>query len=178
MRIRFDHGALVAVLLLATTACGSDDDARRAAADHDGGGGGTTAALPAPEGTTGSVTGMPANPGPGNSRIVPVEATPVEAAAVEAAPVDDARPGDAYIDIAAADTRDPLAPRPDGDDPMAAASPIIIVPEVPVRPVTTDDGTAVPRDARDATTTTQPPIGTEAATESTTLVIEPDDTGG
>lgn len=160
--IRSAPGALVTVVLLVMTACGSDDDANRAAPDGDGAAGGTPSELPAPEGAIGSVTGMPANPGPGTSLITPVEPAPVERAWA-----DDAY-DDAYTEVDGIQATDVQAHGAlDREDPLAGAPPIIIVPELPRDPVAIDVDPDAPQ-----------PIGTEAATESTTFVIEsaePDD---
>lgn len=179
-------GALPAVILLAMSACGSNDDADRAASGSDGTTGRTPSELPAPEGAIGSVTGMPAHPGPGTSRIVPVEAGPVAAdPSAQDAWADDAYDATyggaydhAYTDVGVDGERiaKPALPEPgvlEREDPIAGSPPIIIVPELPrERPVAIDAGPDSP-----ATTTSPPePIGTEAATESTTIVVEPADT--
>ncbi|HEU4813126.1 MAG TPA: hypothetical protein VFS99_02725 [Xanthomonadaceae bacterium] len=144
---------LAAAMLLAPAACGDDDD-ETGTRNGTEANGGQVSGLPAPEGAIGSVTGMPANPGPGTT---PMTGTP------------DATLGDAPATMGgdAADSgltwiEDPTI---EGvfvltDDPAAgsvAATPVVPTPAPadPSRPV---------------------PLGTARATESTTFVAEPAET--
>lgn len=154
--VRSAPGVLATVVLLVMAACGRDDDANRAAPGGDGAAGGTASELPVPEGAIGSVTGMPANPGPGTSLITPVEPAPDAYSEVDGIEAMVVQPHDAL----------------DHEDPLADAPQIIIVPEAPHDPVSIDVDPGMP----DPTAPPQP-IGTEAATESTTFVIEPAETG-
>lgn len=156
--VRPVSGVLSAAAFLVMTACGSDDDANRVAPDGDGATGGTASELPAPEGAIGSVTGMPANPGPGTSRITPV----ASAGSTRGAWADDTYEG-AYAETDGIEAMDVQPSLP------ADAPPIILVPEVPREPLAIDIEPDAP-----APTAPQPePTGTEAATESTTFVTEP-----
>lgn len=143
--------AVVASCLL-LAACGKDDGTAGVDANADPG---QVSALPAPEGAIGSVTGMPANPGPGT--------TPINRAA-------DATPGDRSMAI-------------EGDaaaDEGAAIDGVFVLTDAPSPPVPPQPpAPPAPAGAQAASVqpsygeTPAPPAGTEAATESTTFVVEP-----
>ncbi|HET8819549.1 MAG TPA: hypothetical protein VFM73_08410 [Xanthomonadaceae bacterium] len=152
------------VSMLLMTACGSDDDANDAAHD-DGTAGVTTPGLPAPEGAIGSVTGMPANPGPGTSRMAPIEPSAVGA--------DD---GGSGFESQAVAPQIVVMPPP-GDVDATVATIVPDLPPVP-RPPGPTAPTAPPGDALPAPPPAAEPTGTEAATESTTIIVEPADSGG
>lgn len=173
--------------LLVLSACG-DDDSRDDRDDAGQAGTGLPPELPSPEGAIGSVTGMPAHPGPGTS---PIQSVPSGTAAD---PASSGWTGDAYIDlegtagVQAADGMEatsslpgspmpeaplPEAPLPDPLPPqetLADAPPIIIVPELPPADVPPVEHARPP----DVPPPRTGPIGTEGATESTTIVLEPD----
>jgi hypothetical protein len=67
-------------LTLLLGACGGDEADRRSGAD--GTGDPSAETLPRPEGTGGSVTGMPDEPGPGPAEALPAEASTVDAIAL------------------------------------------------------------------------------------------------
>lgn len=147
---------LLLLVLLSSTGCGDGEEAKADAAD--GATSGAAQALPAPQGAVGSVTGMPAHPGPGTSPIEPPAS---------------AQPGWADEDYMAMEDIEAISVQP-STPPPADVPPLILVPEIPQRPVaTTVDPAAVPG-TFDPETGAPEPIGTEGATESTTLVIEPD----
>ncbi len=174
--------ALAAGLLLALAACGDDDADTRTRNGTDVGNG-QASGLPAPEGAIGSVTGMPANPGPGTTPVTGMAgAAPNEASATPEG-------GDA--DSGLTWTEDPAI---DGvfvltDDPAATsgaatpALPIAPAPAPPAPPATPAPQSSVPRQAAvvpaaPADPSATVPAGTERATESTTFVVEPAETDG
>lgn len=172
---------LATVVLLLAVACGSEGDPDRVAPDDQGTASGTASELPAPEGAIGSVTGMPANPGTGTPQIALVDrASGDPSAPAQAAGAQDTY-DETYIGTGGIEGLDiqssiPEAPANGERDAVANAPPIFIVPEVPIEPVAT--GVAIgDGDAPASPRPTRQPTGTEAATESTTLVIEPADTG-
>ena len=175
----------LAILLLASSlsgvaGCNGDEQAGEVRAGHRGATG-EDAALPAPEGAIGSVTGMPEGPGPGTSPITPV--TPVQSGAT-ADTVGDVTTSASYEGLdgsSGAPMVDGQSPLPEPDirhpleqaDPLADAPPIIIVPDLPDTPVATR-----PVERTQAPPPPGTPIGTERATESTTIVVESDDATG
>ena len=147
----------LAILLLASSlsgvaGCNGDEQAGEVRAGHRGATG-EDAALPSPEGAIGSVTGMPEGPGPGTSPITPV--TPVQSGAT----------ADTVGDVTTSASYEGL----DG----SSGAPIIIVPDLPDTPVATR-----PVERTQAPPPPGTPIGTERATESTTIVVESDDATG
>lgn len=89
---------LLSCLLL--SACNGKDDAANGNGDD-----ATVEALPAPAGASGSVTGMPDEPGPGNVGIAgepPVPSTTIAMPAEVEVPIDDANPETTGIDPALA----------------------------------------------------------------------------
>lgn len=132
----------VAALCLLLAACGDDGTAGVDADTTPG----QVSELPAPEGAIGSVTGMPANPGPGTTPITRgVDATPGD-------PADQATPIDGVFVLS--------------DAPLLPAPPEPPAPQSPAEPQA-----AFVQPAESAQR--PPPAGTEAATESTTFVVEP-----
>lgn len=163
-----------AVLLLASSlsgvaGCGDDEQAREVRAGHRGDTA-EEAALPAPEGAIGSVTGMPEGPGPGTSPITPVQSAATTSASYEGL---DSSAAATMVDgqspLPEPDIRDPL----EEADPLADAPPIIIVPDLPETPVATS-----PVERTQAPPPAGTPIGTERATESTTIIVETGDDAG
>lgn len=148
--------------------CGDEADDAPGDAAGDGSATGDAEPLPKPEGAIGSVTGMPAHPGPGSSRIEPIEPVAIGAAGggdgFESQPGtqgDDPRfiyvppPGD--VDAALADI-------PPGVPEMPEPPPLLLPPAIP--------DPSLP----ETSSPNPPPIGTEAATESTTIVVDPAET--
>lgn len=169
---RCSRRALSLVALLALAACGNDGDANDSTRGDDGTAGGRSSGLPAPEGAIGSVTGMPAHPGPGTSRITPVDAS----GAAQDAWTDgrrDGGEGDAEFGASDGDAPppDPPAPMPVPEPP---AVPVIVLdtelPELPEAPEPPEPPEPVPPPPE--------PIGTEAATESTTFTVDPEEPDG
>lgn len=161
---------LIASALSGVAGCDDDAEARAARGDHRGDTAGDSA-LPAPEGAIGSVTGMPEGPGPGTSPI-----TPVRSAAMQDTAGDTATSA-SYADldsVAAASSGDGGPPRPEPEfrdaleDPLADAPPIIIVPDIPDTPIPPRPVEGPQRPPPEGRLT-----GTERATESTTIIVEP-----
>jgi len=152
LSIRTLAASVVVAVCLLLAACGEDDGTAGAEATGDPG---QVSALPAPEGATGSVTGMPANPGPGTMPISrAAEATPGDQAmAIEgSAAIDQGAPIDGVFVL---------------DD--APSPPVPSQPPAPPSPTGAQAAYVQPADSA----TRAPPAGTEAATESTTFVVEP-----
>lgn len=168
--------------LLALAACsddgqaGGDDRQETGQADA-----GVLPDLPSPEGAIGSVTGMPAQPGPGTSPIAPAPTTSTSTSTGDPAP--SGWINGAYVDLEGpattqatdgmehdVETATSLADpeRPEGT--LADAPPVIIVPELPAPPMAPVAPERPPEVPPPRTT----PIGTAGATESTTIVVEPE----
>ena len=151
--------ALWPALLLGLAACGDDNDGTgRDGTQTDAG---QVSELPAPEGVVGSVTGMPADPGPGTAPVIGADtghgADSIDALATEStfplatpAPAGTGEPVDGVFVLSDAPPS-PSAPQ-SPVDPTASAAPPVPVPDSEPRPV---------------------PMGTEGATESTTIIVEP-----
>lgn len=167
--------ALALAASLGLAGCGGDGDGGRAGSDRRTGASGEPA-LPAPEGSPGSVTGMPANPGPGTTPIRTVGSGGATADASGDAAVAAGHAGVESVDgIEIVDVQAGVPGASLPDDSPADAPPIIIVPEIPDEPV----ALAVdPRPGGSAATAPRTPVGTEAATESTTIVVESADDAG
>lgn len=155
--------AFPAVLLLVAAACANGDGDRGAPGGADATSG-TVPDLPAPEGAIGSVTGMPAHPGPGTSPIQAVQS---------AEPAPGAWTDDGYAGVEPIDDVEAMSVQPSfPESPLAEGPPIIMVPVVPHESL----ATAVDPDVPAPPAPPARPIGTEGATESTTFVAEPEDT--
>ena len=167
--------ALAAGLLLAVAACADEEAGARTRNGTDAGHG-QASGLPAPEGAIGSVTGMPANPGPGTTPMTGMAgASPDDASATSGG--SDADSGLTWTEDPAIDgvfvlTDDPAATSGAATPalPMAPAPPAPPAQQSPVPPPVTV-GPPAPADP----SATVPP-GTERATESTTFVVEPAET--
>ena len=148
------HWFLVPALLAGLAACADETPERDAGREA-----GTTelSELPAPEGAVGSVTGMPANPGPGEVPIEPVAPAP-------AAPAGDAALGPAQV---AGEAGGPPPPAP-----AASVDGVEIFGGVP-------PSVEASADAPPATVVQAPPPtgGEPPVTASTTFVTEPATTG-
>lgn len=122
---RLRHASLLLAAALALAACGKDDDPQTRAANGEPG-----ALLPAPQGASGGVTGMPSQPGPGqvgppSSAELPAEVTLDE----NGNPILPATPEDGTEAVA----EDGTAPAADGT-------------EAPADEPTPEDAVAVVRD--------------------------------
>lgn len=162
--------AVAAALLMALAACsGGDDEA--GTRDGPNANDGQASELPAPEGAIGSVTGMPAHPGPGTTPMTGVpDATLGDAPATMEGGAED--PGLTWVEDPAAEGVLLLT-----DDPAAAATaatPVMPAPPPPQSPVPPQAAVIPPPPADPSRTV---PIGTERATESTTFVVEPAEAG-
>lgn len=143
----------VAALCLLLAACSDDDHTADVDADTAQG---HVSELPAPETAIGSVTGMPANPGPGTTPITRGPTPGDQALAIDGdLTIDQAAPIDGVFVLNDA----PLLPAPpEPPEPPAPQSP------AEPRAAFVQPAESAPR---------PPPAGTEAATESTTFVVEP-----
>ena len=154
---------LVPALLACLSACADDAPERDAGRDADGSAG--QSELPAPEGAVGSVTGMPANPGPGAVPIAPV-ATPQGDAGGAASPTadpDGGPGGTGGVQVGGDAGRAPIhAPTAsvDGAGTSGGVPPSVDAP-APAAP----------------TVVVEPPPGQPPVTASTTFVIDPAATG-
>lgn len=148
---------LVPVLLLGLAACGDDneDDANR-----DGGQqGADVPELPVPEAAVGSVTGMPAHPGPGTAPIT-------GAGMDQGVDATDALAIDSTLPMATPIPAEPGEPV-DGVFVLTETAPPSPVPQSPVEP---------PTEVAPPLPDSEPPpapLGMERATESTTIIVEP-----
>lgn len=158
---RFAPLAMGIALLLG--GCGDGADDARGDAATDGSATGAAAPLPKPEGAVGSVTGMPANPGPGTSRIEPID--PVAIGAGESDGGSGLEPG-----VQAAEPQIIHVPAPDAAEIAVAGIPEPPQPPVALVPPAAPDPLLPAPSRGDA-----PPIGTEGATETTTIVVGADD---
>ena len=161
---------LLALMLSAAAGCGDDDasgdPARTSAAPADAR---LSSDLPRPEGAVGSVTGMPAHPGPGTASLgAAPAATPVDPDAVLLPlPVTTEVP---EVTAAFAQVEPPVAPAVPAPAPSPVPPPV--PPEPPPVPILD-----LPPEAPEADPDVagRRPVGTEGATESTTFrtTVEP-----
>lgn len=175
MACRRPYPLLASIVLAASiaggvTGCadGDDDDARQRAATS-----GPESELPAPEGTTGSVTGMPAQPGPGTVPLARAGAAASGGASISTGADGPVRTGDAGddggLDAMVVETDYPDIAQAAGPDAPSATPPIppvIIVPEAP-RPTQSPDDPAP--------TPAPPPADSTASTTFVTEVPVDDD---
>ena len=148
---------LVPALLLGLAACGDDREG--------GGNGGQQGAdvpeLPAPEGAVGSVTGMPAHPGPGT--------TPITGAAMD--------PGTDATDALAIDSTFPAAtPVPaEPGEPGEPVDGVFVLTGTAPQPPAPQSAVEPPAEVAPLPDIEPPPapVGMERATESTTIIVEP-----
>lgn len=157
---------------LALAACGGrDGDDGKARGNGDAAYDAAAAeALPAPEGAVGSVTGMPAQPGPGE---VPLGAPPpVQAAGAPGADV-----ASATVDPSAALSSDgvviPAPPLPDAGPPPPAAAPTQAAAPSPDANAGTPEPRDEPAPSREFVVP-EAPAATDAATTSTTFRTAPE----
>lgn len=149
--------ALVPALLLGLAACGGDNDGTsRDGTQTDAG---QVSELPAPEGAVGSVTGMPANPGPGTAPIIGAD-TGTDADAIDALAIESTFPLATPVPAGSVEPIDGVFVLTDAPPPPSA-------PQSPVDPTA---GVAPPVPDSEPRYVT---VGTEGATESTTIIVEP-----